>query len=108
MAARDPRPQTGTTGPERGAAGAQDSGEQGATAQDSGEQGATAQDSGEQGAAAQDTGAQDDVRARFREALERKQAARHGSAAGPSDSDHGPHSASGPAKTQRQFRRKSG
>ena len=88
MAARDPRPQTGATGPERGSAGAQDAG---------------AQESG-----AQDAGAQDDVRARFREALERKQAARHGSAAGPSDADHGPHSASGPARIQRQFRRKSG
>jgi hypothetical protein len=99
MAARDPRPQTGTTtGTDRGASGAQDPG-----GQDSG-----AQDGGAQDGGAQDSGAQDDVRARFREALERKQAARHGSAAGPSDADHGPHSASGPAKTQRQFRRKSG
>jgi hypothetical protein len=84
MAARDPRPQTGTdTGSERGAAAAQGDG-------------------------AQDAGDQDDVRARFREALERKQAARHGTAAGPADTDHGPHSATGPARTQRQFRRKSG
>jgi hypothetical protein len=99
MAARDPRPQPGTTtGTDRGASGAQDAG-----AQDPGAQEAGAQDGG-----ARDPGAQDDVRARFREALERKQAARHGSAAGPSDADHGPHSASGPAKTQRQFRRKSG
>jgi Family of unknown function (DUF5302) len=94
MAARDPRPEAGsTTDTDRGASGAQDPGAQEAGAQDGG---------------AQDSGAQDDVRARFREALERKQAARHGSAAGPSDADHGPHSASGPAKTQRQFRRKSG
>jgi len=84
MAAPDPRPQAGTdTGSERGVAAARDDG-------------------------AQDAAAQDDVRARFREALERKQAAQHGTAAGPADTDHGPHSASGPAKTQRQFRRKSG
>jgi Family of unknown function (DUF5302) len=117
MAARDPRPQAGTTtGAEGGASGGQDTGAQDpgggqeAGAQDpGGGQEAGAQNpGGGQEAAAQDPGGQDDVRARFREALERKQAARHGSAAGPGDADHGPHSATGPAKTQRQFRRKSG
>jgi hypothetical protein len=109
MAARDPRPQTGTTtGTERGASGAQDTGAQDTGAQDTGAQDPGAQDPGAQDPGAQDPGAQDDVRARFREALERKQAARHGSAAGPGDTDHGPHSATGPARTQRQFRRKSG
>ncbi|HSK26627.1 MAG TPA: DUF5302 domain-containing protein [Jiangellales bacterium] len=58
--------------------------------------------------AAQPAAGEDDVRARFREALERKNAARHGTAAGPDDAPHGPHSATGPAKAQRQFRRKSG
>jgi hypothetical protein len=51
----------------------------------------------------------DDVRRRFREALDRKQRKRHGSAAGadPGGEDKS-HGASGPVKSQRTFRRKSG
>jgi hypothetical protein len=86
MAARDPRPQSG------GKPGAEPAAEPGPGSDP------------ERGGA----GTQDDVRARFRAALERKQAAHHGTAAGPDDTAHGPHSATGPAKKQRQFRRKSG
>jgi hypothetical protein len=102
MAARDPRPQSG------GKPGAESAAEPGAeSAAESGPEPAPGPGPGsdpERGGA----GEQDDVRARFRAALERKQAAHHGTAAGPDDTAHGPHSATGPAKKQRQFRRKSG
>ncbi|MDP9395803.1 MAG: DUF5302 domain-containing protein [Actinomycetota bacterium] len=51
----------------------------------------------------------DDVRRKFQEALARKQgnAKGGGSAGGHGTSEHG-HTATGPAKAQRTFRRKSG
>jgi hypothetical protein len=51
----------------------------------------------------------DDVKRKFREALERKQGKRSSGAAADDGEDHGKvHDAHGPAHTQRQFRRKSG
>jgi hypothetical protein len=98
MAARDPRPQSG------GQPGAEPAAEPGP------ERGAERGPGSDPGSDPERGGAdaQDDVRARFRAALERKQAAHHGTVAGPDDTAHGPHSATGPAKKQRQFRRKSG
>ncbi|RJK96351.1 hypothetical protein D5H78_08910 [Vallicoccus soli] len=51
----------------------------------------------------------DDVRRRFEEALERKRH-RHGGGAGEEGARRGgaPHASTGPARQQRQFRRKSG
>lgn len=60
-------------------------------------------------AAPQEPSAEDDVKRRFREALERKQgknAASNGSASGKDPSKV--HSAHGPAASRRSFRRKSG
>ncbi|HSK56100.1 MAG TPA: DUF5302 domain-containing protein [Jiangellales bacterium] len=110
MAARDPRPQSGgqpgaepaaEPGPERGS---ERGSERGPGSDPGSGPGSGPGSDPERGGA----DAQDDVRARFRAALERKQAAHHGTAAGPDDTAHGPHSATGPAKKQRQFRRKSG
>lgn len=57
-----------------------------------------------------DAGAPDDVKRKFREALERKQGKGSGAGAHPDDGENRPPSAEahGPAHTQRQFRRKSG
>ncbi|WP_406111993.1 DUF5302 domain-containing protein [Kitasatospora purpeofusca] len=52
--------------------------------------------------------AQDDVKARFLAALERKQGARSGSEAGGPNSDSKIHAAHGAAGGKRNFRRKSG
>jgi hypothetical protein len=51
---------------------------------------------------------EDDVKRRFREALERKNARSHASAAAGETGDSKVHSAHGPASHQKQFRRKSG
>jgi hypothetical protein len=53
------------------------------------------------------TDSQDDVKARFREALERKQA-QNRNGEGHADSRSKVHDAHGPAAAKRQFRRKSG
>jgi hypothetical protein len=51
----------------------------------------------------------DDVKRKFREALERKQTKQAEGASGGDGGEHGKvHSAHGPAHQQRQFRRKSG
>jgi hypothetical protein len=51
----------------------------------------------------------DDVKRKFREALERKQSKQADGSAGGDGGEHGKvHSAHGPAHQQRQFRRKSG
>lgn len=49
-----------------------------------------------------------DVRAKFREALERKQTRHHASVSAEPGDDSKSHGGSGPARSQRQFRRKSG
>ncbi|WP_088284441.1 DUF5302 domain-containing protein [Kineosporia sp. A_224] len=49
-----------------------------------------------------------DAKRRFREALERKNAKHHASAAAGESGDSKVHSAHGPAAQQKQFRRKSG
>ena len=62
-----------------------------------------------EGAAPEEPSAEDEVKRRFREALERKQgknAAGNGSASGKDPSKV--HSAHGPAASRRSFRRKSG
>ncbi len=51
---------------------------------------------------------EDDAKRRFREALERKNARSHASAAAGEAGDSKVHSAHGPASHQKQFRRKSG
>ncbi len=53
-------------------------------------------------------GPQDDVRRKFREALERKQGRARDAAPGPDDAAAGPSARAGTARTQRMFRRKSG
>jgi hypothetical protein len=50
----------------------------------------------------------DDVRARMKEALERKKSEHHDSHGAGPHGDSAAHGAHGPAKQQRQFRRKSG
>lgn len=50
----------------------------------------------------------DDVKRRFREALERKNARHHASAAAGESGDSKVHAAHGPASQQKSFRRKSG
>lgn len=65
--------------------------------------------SGSEDATPQEPGAEDEMKRRFREALERKQgknAAVNGSASGKDPSKA--HSAHGPAASRRSFRRKSG
>ena len=56
----------------------------------------------------QEPAPQDELRSRMREALERKKAQRHASSSGGPGDDAKSHGGSGPAKAQRQFRRKSG
>lgn len=51
---------------------------------------------------------QDDVKRRFREALERKNAKHHASSAAGETGDSKVHSAHGPASQQKTFRRKAG
>jgi hypothetical protein len=61
-----------------------------------------------EGAVDDETG-KDDVKRKFREALERKQSKQaDGAGAGEGGEQSKVHSAHGPAHTQRQFRRKSG
>ena len=50
----------------------------------------------------------DDIKARFREALERKQQAERNGGRGPAEGDSKAHDAHGPATHKREFRRKSG
>ncbi len=50
----------------------------------------------------------DDVRRKFREALERKQGRSRDAAPGPDEASAGPSARAGTARTQRMFRRKSG
>ena len=65
--------------------------------------------SGEHDEAGAVEGAPDEVRRKFREALERKQGKRSsGTAAADGEDRSKVHEAHGPAHTQRQFRRKSG
>jgi len=62
-----------------------------------------------EGGAGNDEAGPDDVKRKFREALERKQSKQaDGTVAGEGGEHTKVHSAHGPAHTQRQFRRKSG
>ena len=54
-----------------------------------------------------DKAADDDVKRRYREALDRKQASQSGGG-GHAEGDSKVHEAHGPAKSQRTFRRKAG
>ena len=60
------------------------------------------------GAAVAAPAGESDAKRRFREALERKNAKHHASAAAGESGDSKVHSAHGPAAQQKQFRRKSG
>lgn len=58
--------------------------------------------------AADGAGDAGDVRSKFREALERKNARHHGSESADPGDDAKSHGGSAPARAKRQFRRKSG